>query len=149
MYAAVAVLAKMGVRVQMEGESRYKEEFEQISRLGKPLVMTHGIRIQLFKVCSFSLKISRKLYSELRKLFSLDSDSIRQYRQGRLRRGLALPEQARPSQHRMIWDPSIADPARFLLKFALGNFRASCGKFLAKTLWIACVFRYNPPSGFI
>ena len=43
-------------------------------------VMTHGIRIQLLTVRSFSLKIARKLYSEPRKLYSLDSDSIRQYR---------------------------------------------------------------------
>ena len=43
-------------------------------------VMTHGIRIQLFTVRSFSLQFARKLYSELRKVFSLDSDSIRQYR---------------------------------------------------------------------
>ena len=42
--------------------------------------MTDGIRIQLIKVRSFSLKIARKLYSELRKLYSLKSDSIRQYR---------------------------------------------------------------------
>ena len=46
-------------------------------------VMTDGIRLRLFKVRSFSLKIARKLYSELRNLYSLDSmDSIRQYRQG-------------------------------------------------------------------
>ena len=39
--------------------------------------MTHGIRIQLFKVRSLSLQFARELYSELRKLYSLDSDSIR------------------------------------------------------------------------
>ena len=43
--------------------------------------MTHdGIRIQLSKVRSFSLQFARKLYSELRKVVSLDSVSIRQYR---------------------------------------------------------------------
>ena len=42
--------------------------------------MTHGIRIQLFKVRSFSLQFARKLDSKLRNLYSLDSDSIRQYR---------------------------------------------------------------------
>ena len=48
-------------------------------------VMTDGIRIQLFTVRSFSLQFARKLYSELQNLYSLKSDSIRQYRLGHVR----------------------------------------------------------------
>ena len=43
-------------------------------------VMTDGIRIQLFNVRSFSLKIARKRYCKVQQLYSLDSDAIRQYR---------------------------------------------------------------------
>ena len=40
-------------------------------------VMAHGIRIRFFKDRSFSLQFARKLYSELRQLYSfLNSDSI-------------------------------------------------------------------------
>ena len=69
--------------------------------------MTDGIRIQLFKVRSFSLKIARKLYSELQNLYSLDSDSIRQHR--RARPGPAGPDARdgrppRPARNN-AWNP--------------------------------------------